>query len=173
MENDAFATLSVELVRPRRGGGYELGLVYGMTGVIEEPGSLRPVEGVTRRDAIVWLPIVPGQLARIELEQTTFMVRGLAGAEAYAALQAPHAPLALPGLQAKAFVRNALAVTTAAALLPFSTGVAAPVHLSHVDLASSIPTQASLGRWKSWFIAQCKRKPTSSTRASRPCRSNA
>ncbi|MCG5052922.1 MAG: hypothetical protein KA712_08175 [Myxococcales bacterium] len=143
VEDDAFSSQAVDLVR-RSGEGYDLALVQGMSGVIEEPGMRRPVEGLTVRDQVVCVPIVPGQVARIDLDQTTFLVRGLDGTEAaQGALALAARPLALPGLQSKTFVRAAVTVTTAAALLPLSTAIAKPQQLATADLASGIPSQAT------------------------------
>ncbi len=143
MEDDAFAAESLQMVRKRRGGGYELALAHGMTGVIEEDQVRRPIEGLTHRARLVWVPLLPGLVARIDIGQTTFIVRSLEGAEAYTALQSPPVRLALPSLAPKRFVSQALVVTFTALVLPFSTAVAAPQQLSHADMVSSIPAQSS------------------------------
>ena len=143
VDDDAFASDSVDLVRPAAHGRYELALVHGMTGVVEEGGLRRPIEGMTRRERPVWLPVVPGMLARVEMGQTTFIVRGLLAAESEASLTATAPKLALPGLTPKGFVHTAIAITVAAATLPLSTAVAAPVKLASADLTSHIPAQAS------------------------------
>lgn len=75
MDDDAFAAESLDLVRRRRDGAFEVALVHGMTGVIEEGGLRRPVEGLTRRHELVWVPLLPATSVRIELGQTTFVVR--------------------------------------------------------------------------------------------------
>jgi hypothetical protein len=73
VDDDAFADEAVDLVRRRSDGDYELALLHGMTGVIEEAGLRRPIEALTVRDQVVRVPIA-GAVARIELAETTFVV---------------------------------------------------------------------------------------------------
>ena len=74
VDDDAFAAEPVDLVRRRPDGGYELALLHGMTGVIEEAGIRRPIEALTVRNRVVRIPI-GGAVARIEMAQTTFVVQ--------------------------------------------------------------------------------------------------
>ena len=77
MEDDAFAPEALDMVYRRPDGGYELSLVHGMTGVIEDAHSRLPIEGLTCRNRPVSIPLAPRQVARIHLGQTTFIVRCL------------------------------------------------------------------------------------------------
>lgn len=74
VDDDAFAAEPVDLVRRRADGNYELSLLHGMTGVIEEAGVRRPIEALTVRDRVVRVPMA-GAVARIEMADTTFVVQ--------------------------------------------------------------------------------------------------
>jgi hypothetical protein len=74
VDDDAFAAEPVDLVRRRADGDYELALLHGMTGIIEEAGVRRPIEALTVRDRVVRVPMA-GAVARIEMAETTFVVQ--------------------------------------------------------------------------------------------------
>lgn len=74
VDDDAFAAEAVDLVRRRSDGDYELALLHGMTGIIEEAGVRRPIEALTVRDKVVRVPMA-GAVARIEMAETTFVVQ--------------------------------------------------------------------------------------------------
>lgn len=73
IESDAFAMVDVDLVR-RRGDDYELGLVQGMSGILESGRSTMPIEALTGASTVRVLVPREGQ-ARIDFGLCTFVVR--------------------------------------------------------------------------------------------------
>ncbi|HEY0707935.1 MAG TPA: hypothetical protein VGG33_14115 [Polyangia bacterium] len=72
IDADAFAMHEVDFVR-RAGSGYEVGLLPGMTGTIEQGGRSMPIEALTRNGA-VHVPLPATGKVRVEAGNVTFTI---------------------------------------------------------------------------------------------------
>lgn len=72
IDADAFAMHEVDFVR-RAGSGYEVGLLPGMTGTIEQGGRSMPIEALTRNGA-VHVPLPATGKVRVEAGNITFTI---------------------------------------------------------------------------------------------------
>jgi hypothetical protein len=139
MESDAFGEWEFDLVRRMRGAGngYELALAPGMRGMLYEGDTQRPVEALTSRTDLCYVPLESGARAIIDLPAATFSIR--CGPIEEKSEKAPLlAAVKIPGLSPRRFAVLGMRFVPAAMLVSFLTAASSPVALLDVDLVSVI-----------------------------------
>jgi hypothetical protein len=140
IDADAFAMHSVDFVR-RAGSDYEVGLLPGMSGSIEQGGRSLPLEALTRKGA-VHLPLPATGKVRLEAGHITFVIarRSLGGAERGGWRDSVDW---LAERIAQRLVRAAALGTPVAALVTMLGAVPAAMAVTENDVRWKIPSNAS------------------------------
>ncbi len=139
MESDAFGEWEFDLVRRMRGAGngYELALAPGMRGTLYEGDTHRPIEALTSRTDLCYVPLESGARAIIDLPAATFSVRCLP-IEATTEKLPLLAGVKVPGLGPRQFLAMGMRFVPLAMLASFLTAASSPVALADADLVSAI-----------------------------------
>jgi hypothetical protein len=143
IDADAFGPADVDLVRRvGRGDDYELGLVPGMTGVMEHGRSPLPIESLTRSGP-VRMPLPADGKVCVEYGPATFVIRRRAQLEVAESPLSWGERLRRAVGSARRFVPLAGAGVPVAAMATFLGAVPAAMAVSDADMRSSIPDRAT------------------------------
>lgn len=149
MDSDAFAATDLDLVRRTRG-GYEIGLVAGMTGSLDAGRTPMPIEALTDSRTVVRVPVPDEGVARIEWADGFFVVRHVTGAAttpsekadgSWTGLLRAGAAWVAPSL--RFFRRAALTGIPVAALVTLIDSTPVALAVGEADMRSPIPSGAT------------------------------